>query len=65
MSGDEARSAPSSSGARWATIAKCSTGLGGGDTVVLDPPDELADGARVRVATRGRCRRLKDRAGQP
>lgn len=25
-------------------------GLAGGDTVVLDPPDELADGARVRVA---------------
>ena len=29
-------------------------GLGGGDTVVLDPPDELADGARVRVAGPGR-----------
>lgn len=27
------------------------TGLSGGDTVVLDPPDDLADGARVRVAT--------------
>ena len=26
-------------------------GLGGGDTVVLDPPDNLADGTRVRVAT--------------
>ena len=25
-------------------------GLAGGDTVVLDPPDELADGTRVRVA---------------
>src|SRR5678815_520973 len=25
-------------------------GLSGGDTVVLDPPNELADGARVRIA---------------
>ena len=25
-------------------------GLAGGDTVVLDPPEELADGAQVRVA---------------
>jgi hypothetical protein len=25
-------------------------GLAGGDTVVLDPPDDLADGARVRIA---------------
>jgi RND family efflux transporter MFP subunit len=28
-------------------------GLAGGDTVVLDPPDDLADGARVRVAAAG------------
>ncbi len=25
-------------------------GLAGGETVVLDPPDKLADGARVRIA---------------
>ena len=25
-------------------------GLSGGDTVVLDPPEQLADGSRVRIA---------------
>jgi len=25
-------------------------GLAGGDAVVLDPPEQLADGARVRLA---------------
>jgi hypothetical protein len=28
-------------------------GLAGGDTVVLDPPADLADGARVQVAAAG------------
>jgi hypothetical protein len=29
-------------------------GLSGGEIVVLDPPENLTDGARVRVATQGK-----------
>jgi hypothetical protein len=48
-------------------------GLSGGDEVVLDPPKDLADGARVRVAARKteHCRRIlfakdaKEKRGEP